>query len=132
MLARHKEYIWSSEIIIIAMFNVAASTETKTRDIYDFEAIRNINKETELLREACKDVAVLDSFIDDTQAYSRTTRRSASPERVLVTDSIQITVNKLNDYFDDIDKSLDKLKAYLDQFKDAVFERCKQYSGEWE
>lgn len=98
------------------------------RDL-DVEAIKTLQTEITKLEHASKDTTALDEYIDSTQAYSNTSTDSRTPTVTLVTDSVQKTLSNLGNYFDNVDKHLDLMRIKLGEFKEAVFQRCEQYSG---
>ncbi|XP_060552893.1 uncharacterized protein LOC132714135 [Ruditapes philippinarum] len=94
----------------------------------DIDAIKDIQNVIAKLEDAATDTNAIDEFIDTSQNYSSTSSISREVTVNLVTDSIQKTVNNVDGYFNNIVRHLEKMRAKLCEFKEAVFERCEQYS----
>ena len=108
-------------------FNFIASDTP--RQCLDIDAIKEIQDEIAKLEHASNDTDEIDAFIDTSQTYSSASSSSRATRVNLVTDSIQKTVKDVDGYFDNIIGHLEKMRAKLCEFKEAVFERCEQYSG---
>ncbi|XP_045157638.2 uncharacterized protein LOC123523933 [Mercenaria mercenaria] len=101
---------------------------SRSRRQKDINVIEHIQTEITRLDDASKDTNALDEFIDASQTYSNTSTISRVPAVNLVTESVQKTINNIDGYFDNVDKHFENLQAKLGEFKEAVFERCEQYS----
>ncbi|KAL4236017.1 hypothetical protein ACF0H5_004404 [Mactra antiquata] len=106
-----------------------ASSKRQVIQTEDFEAIRRLKKETDLLKRTKTDTTALDDFIESTLAESNSIEGSTK-EQTPITSSILNTLNSFNDYIDRIDKCLDKLQDNLNHFKEAVNDRCMQQSDD--